>query len=143
MPDNFYHNFLSEGNVEVEVPSAGDSLQANLVGRWYPLKSVITLPDIAMIALDASSGWIFSLRATGNQLIGVPHNPISGRRIIIMHTALNAERQLSLSGSPGGFRFGSDVTGLTPTANMKTDYIGAIYNALANYWDVVSVVKGY
>ena len=143
MPNTFDHRFLSESNVDVEAPIAGDSLQANGVGRWYPLKSLITLADTPNPSLDASMGWIFTLRASGDRTIGIPINSISGRRIIIMHTALGSNRSLTLSGSPGGFRFGSDVTGLTPTVSTKTDYIGAIYNALDNYWDVVSVVKGY
>ena len=143
MPSNFDHRFLSESNVDVEAPIPGDSLQANGVGRWYPLKSLITLADIATPSLDASMGWIFRLLATGDRTIGIPVNPISGRRIIIMHTAIGADRLLSLNSSAGGFRFGSDITGLTSTVNTKTDYIGAIYNALAGYWDIVSVVKGY
>ena len=140
---DFSHHFLADSNVDVAVPVAGDSLQANGIGRWYPLKSVIVIPDEASPSFDASQGWVFTLEATANRMIGIPVNPISGRRIIISHKALGADRLLTLSTAPGGFRFGSDVTGITITASTKTDYIGAIYNAAANYWDVLSVVKGY
>lgn len=143
MPNPFNHHFLSDSNVDVAAPVAGDSMQANGVGRWYPLKSVIALSDEATTSLDASLGWIFTLQATGNRAIGIPINSIPGRRIIIAHTAVGGDRSLSLNTAPGGFRFGTDVTGLTVTTSAKTDYIGAIYNAISNYWDVVSVVKGY
>ena len=143
MPHTAQHYLVSNNEVEVAIPKPGDFLRANSIGRWASLPSVSTLLDPAITQLDASLGWLFLLTATGNRTIAVPTNSISGQRIIIIHTASGAGRTLTLSNAPGGFRFGSDITELTITASGKTDYIGAIYNEAANFWDVVAVSKGY
>lgn len=104
---------------------------------------VVTLTDGATPALDASLGHVFLLTAAGNRTIAVPTNPTTGQRITIAHKASGADRTIALNTGTGGFRFGTDVTGLTTTTNAKTDYIGAIYNAADNKWDVVAYSKGF
>ena len=104
---------------------------------------VVTLTDGATPALDASQGNTFLLTAAGNRTIAVPTNPVSGQKITIVHKASGADRTLALNTGAGGFRYGTDITALTATTSAKTDYIGAIYNAADNFWDVVSAVKGY
>lgn len=105
--------------------------------------SVQTLTDGATPALDAATGNVFKLTAAGNRTIAVPTNPTSGQKIVIIHVASGADRTLSLNSGTGGFRFGTSVSGLTATTSAKTDYIGAIYNAADNKWDVVAYVKTY
>jgi hypothetical protein len=105
--------------------------------------AVSALSDGATPALDASLGNVFTLSAAGNRTIAVPTNPTSGQKIIIQHYASGADRTLSLNTGAGGFRYGTDITGLTATTSGKTDYIGAIYNATDSKWDVVAYVKGY
>mgnify|MGYP007011836755 CR=1 FL=1 len=77
------------------------------------------------------------------RVIAVPTYPRSGQKIVIQHYASGGARMLGLNTGAGGFRFGVDVTGLTETASGKTDYIGAIFNAEDNFWDVVAYAKGY
>jgi hypothetical protein len=105
--------------------------------------AVATLTDGATPALDASLGNTFLLTAAGDRTIGIPSNPVSGQKIVIAHTASGADRTLALNTGAGGFRFGTDITGLTATTSGKTDYIGAIYNASASFWDVVAYTKGF
>lgn len=105
--------------------------------------AIQTLTDGATPALDASLGTVFKLTAAGDRTIAVPSNPISTQFIIIQHLASGGARTLALNTGAGGFRFGSDVTGLTQTASGKTDYIGCIYNLADTKWDVISYVKGY
>lgn len=103
----------------------------------------VTLTDGATPALDASLGRTFKLTAAGDRTIAVPTNPSADQKIIIEHVASGADRTLALNSGTGGFRFGSDITGLTITASGKTDYIGCRYNSTANKWDVIAYVKGY
>jgi hypothetical protein len=110
--------------------------------KHFPYDVVVTLTDGATPALNASLGSIFDLVAAGNRTIAVPTNPTSGKKIIIRHTASGAARTLALNTGAGGFRYGTDITGLTETGSGLTDYIGAIYNATDSYWDVVAYTKG-
>ncbi|CAB4177312.1 hypothetical protein UFOVP998_10 [uncultured Caudovirales phage] len=103
----------------------------------------VTLTDGATPALNAALGDTFTLTAAGDRTIAVPSNPSADQKITIRHLASGGARTLALNSGTGGFRFGSDVTALTQTASGKTDYIGCIYNATDNKWDVVAVVKGY
>jgi len=119
-------------------------------GTWSPPgrgEDVVPLSDVASVPLDAALGNMFKLVATGNRTIAVPGNkPGAGetQRIVIVHEASGGARTLSLTtGSAGAFRFGADITSLSPTTSGLTDYIGAIYNASADRWDVVSYVKGF
>lgn len=104
---------------------------------------VVTLTDTATPALDASLGNLFTLTATGDRTIAVPTNGTDGQKITIKHVASGGARTLALNTGAGGFRYGSDITGLTQTASGKSDYVGAIYNATDSRWDVVSVIKGF
>lgn len=104
----------------------------------------ITLTDGATVALDAKLGNVFVLTAAGNRTISAPTNPRAHFKIIIKHIASGADRTLALTtGSAGAFRFGTTVTALAATTSGKTDYIGCIYNATDDRWDVIAYVQGY
>ena len=118
-----------------------DALLANTL--WRAVGGVVQLADTATPELDASLGNVFRLEATAGRVIAVPTYPRSGQKIVIQHYASGGARMLGLNTGAGGFRFGVDVTGLTETASGKTDYIGAIFNAEDNFWDVVAYAKGY
>lgn len=106
--------------------------------------TVVDLTDGATVALDASLGNVFRLSAAGNRTILAPTNPTAGQKIVIRHHASGADRTLALTtGSAGAFRFGVDITSLSATTSAKKDYIGAIYDATDDRWDVVAYVKGY
>lgn len=108
----------------------------------YPV-GVVTLTDGATPALDASQGNKFLLTAAGDREIAVPTNPTSGQKITIVHKASGADRTLSLNTGANGFRYGTDITGLTATTSGKTDYIGAEWNAADSKWDVIAYAKGF
>jgi hypothetical protein len=104
----------------------------------------IALTDGANVDIDVSLGSVFVLTAAGNRTINIPTNPANHYKIIIKHVASGAARTLSLTtGSPGAFRFGTTVGALAATDSGKTDYIGCIYNATDDRWDVVSVSKNF
>lgn len=135
-----------DGIVEI----AGTDCQIGSNTTNVPLKfttgmspKVVALTDGATPALDASLGNVFTLLAEGNRTIAIPSNAVSGQRITIRHCAVGADRTLALNTSTGGFRYGSDITGLTATSNGKMDYIDAIYNEADNFWDVILYKKGY
>lgn len=104
---------------------------------------LVILTDGATVALDASQGRTFSLTATGNRTIAVPSNPANGRRIIIRHYASGGARTLTLTTSAGGFRFGAAPIAIAATASGTMDYIGAEWNEIDGFWDVVSYATGY
>ena len=107
------------------------------------VETPVALTDGATPALDASLGNIFTLTTTTNPTIAVPSNPTSGQKIVIRITASGGSRTAALNTGAGGFRFGTDITGLTAISSGLTDYIGAIYNSGASFWDVVAYSKGY
>lgn len=105
-----------------------------------------TLTDGASVAITVTERYLYyRLVAAGDRTIAAPTGTSipDGLKIIIQHLASAAARTLALTTGAGGFRFGSDITALTQTASGKTDYIGAIYNATDNRWDVVAVTKGF
>lgn len=104
---------------------------------------VYTLTDAANIVLDASLGTVFRVSVLASRTINAPLNPTNGQKIIITHYANTTNPTLTLAGGAGGFRFGSDIPALTPTATSHTDYIGCVYYADFNRWDVVAVTKGF
>lgn len=130
------------GETNVGLTIQGKGTKGVTIGNAL-LKTVVTLTDGATPALDASLGNVFVLTAAGNRTIAVPTNAISGQEIIIAHIASGANRTLALNTGAGGFRFGTDITGLTATTSGLTDYIKCIYNATASKWDVIAYVKGY
>jgi hypothetical protein len=104
----------------------------------------MALTDGATVAIDvASRATYYRLVAAGDRTLAQPTNPFGGQKIVIMHVASGGARTLTLASGAFGFRFGSDIPALTPTASGKTDYIGAIYNLTDQRWDVVAYTKGF
>lgn len=124
-------------NNRMRLNDTGTAIATSFIG------TTVALVDGATPALDASLGTIFTLSAAGDRTIAVPTNPTIGQQIIIRHFASGANRTLALNTGAGGFRFGTDITGLTATTSGTTDYIGATYNATADKWDVISYVRGF
>ncbi|HEV7449294.1 MAG TPA: hypothetical protein VGP13_02015 [Candidatus Paceibacterota bacterium] len=107
------------------------------------VENIVALADVSAPALDASLGNLFYLNTQGNRTIAPPTNSMDGQKVIIRVTAIGGDRTLALSSSAGGFRFGTDIMGLTATTEDTSDYIGCIYNASAGFWDVVAYTKGF
>jgi len=104
--------------------------------------TVVLLTDGASIATDASLGNVFYVTLGGNRTLSNPTNSTSGKRIIwrIKQDATGG-RTITLGNK---FRLGTDITSVVlSTAPSITDYIGAIYNAQDDVWDVIAFVKGF
>jgi hypothetical protein len=106
------------------------------------ITSVVSLTDAATIATDASLGNEFIVTLGGNRTLGAPTNPTDGQKAIWRFKQdATGGRILTFNAV---FRFGLSVPSivLTTTA-LKTDYMGAIYNATDSVWDVVAFVDNY
>lgn len=120
-----------------------DATNAGYANSRSTFTAVASLTDGATPALNAALGGVFLLTSTTNPTIAVPTNPTSGQKIVIAFTASGGARTLALNTGAGGFRYGTDIAALTATTSGKTDYVGAIYNLSATFWDVWSYVKGF
>lgn len=135
-------SITASGETNTGITITGKGTKGVKIGNAF-LETVVALSDGATPALDASLGNIFYLDAAGNRTIAVPSNPTDGQKIIIRHYANGGARTLALNTGAGGFRYGTDITGLTATSSGLMDYIGCIYNGVDSFWDVVSYSKGY
>jgi hypothetical protein len=89
---------------------------------------------------DASLSSLFTLTLTGNTTLATPINGFSGQRILYqLKQDGTGSKLLTLS---SGFRSGPITVTLSTAANT-TDYLGVIYNAIDNKWDVLALNKGY
>jgi hypothetical protein len=89
---------------------------------------------------DASLSSLFTLTLTGNTTLATPINGFSGQRILYqLKQDGTGSKLLTLS---SGFRSGPITVTLSTAANT-TDYLGVIYNAIDNRWDVLALNKGY
>jgi hypothetical protein len=101
------------------------------------------------VPFDASQGSLVFIVANGPCTLAVPTNPRDGQKLLIRFVAFSGGPQTltltSFAGgaTPGGFRFSAALPGLTQTAANLTDYIGCVYYAGPQCWDVVAVSKGY
>lgn len=102
--------------------------------------SPVTLTDGATVAVDATKGTIFDLTMAGNRTLSNPTGAVSGQPLLFRVKASAADRTLTLDTK---FRFGTDITALSATTSGKTDFIGAIYHAADDRFDIISYVKGF
>jgi len=143
-------NFAVTNTGGIVVGGTGVSIGSNSANVALSMSNafaekVVTLTDSTTPALDASLGNIFYLSATSNATIGIPSNATSGQKIIIRHFASGAARSIALNTSATGFRYGTDipVTAITVTSSDTMAYIGAIYNSVDSFWDVVAYSRGF
>jgi hypothetical protein len=89
---------------------------------------------------DASLSSLFTLTLTGNTTLATPINGFPGQRILYqLKQDGTGSKLLTLS---SGFRSGPITVTLSTAANT-TDYLGVIYNAIDDKWDVLALNKGY
>lgn len=140
---------VTTGTVAFARLPTGTSSSQVAVGSHTHGPAPVTLTDGTTVALDASLSKIYKLTvasgaASSTHTILTPSNPTDGGAIVIAFRNESANNQtLALTtGTTGSFRFSATVTGLSVTTAGKTDYVGAIYNAAASRFDVISYVKG-
>jgi len=101
-----------------------------------------TLTDASTIAVDASLGNMFTVTLGGNRTLGNPTNAVDGQRILFrIRQDGTGTRTLTLDTK---YRLGTTITSTTLTTTInKTDYLGVIYHASDDKFDVVAFVKGF
>jgi|GEM_PF-1914444 len=132
----------ASGETNVGLTITGKGTKGVSIGNALYTKET-ALTDGANIATDASLGNVFTVTIGGDRTLDAPTNAASGQKAIWRIKASGANRTLTLATGTGGFRFGTDITSLTATTQDKTDYIGAIYHATDNKWDVIAYTKGF
>ncbi len=104
--------------------------------------SVVALVDGATIAVDATLGNVFTVTLGGNRTLSNPTGAVDGQKLEFrIRQDGTGSRTLAFDTK---FRFGTDLTGITLTTTInKTDYIGTVYHAADDKFDVVAFMKGY
>ena len=114
----------------------------NVNGTQIPTKILpVALTVVSNTATtDASLSSLFTLTLTGNTTLATPTNGFAGQRILYqLKQDGSGSKLLTLS---SGFRSGPITVTLSTAANT-TDYLGVIYNAIDDKWDVLALNKGY
>lgn len=96
----------------------------------------------ATVSINCSQASTFDIILTGNISIGFISAAYDGQKVTlrIKQDALGS-RTVTFNAS---VRLGTDITSFTATTGInKTDILGFIYNAAADKFDFVAVVKGY
>lgn len=108
-------------------------------------QDVVTLTDGANIATNAALSNRFKVTLGGNRTLSAPTNPTDEQQCVWLFIQDGTgNRTITLDTGAGGFKFGSDITAITlSTAANKRDRMTAIYDAAANKWEVVGIVRGY
>lgn len=129
----------------IHTHAAADIISGNLANARLPLISqvgTVALTDAATIAVDASLGSSFRVTLGGNRTLGNPTNATDGQKITFrLRQDGTGSRTLTLDTK---FRLGSDIPSVTlSTTADQTDYLGVIYHAADDTFDVCSFVKGF
>lgn len=102
--------------------------------------AVVTLVSGATIAVNASLGNDFRLKATANAAIGNPSGAVDGQRVTFQIT--QGKSGLSLTwGSQ--YKFGAAGVPVLSTVAGGTDVVGFIYNASLGSWLCAGVALGF
>lgn len=111
------------------------------LGIAYP-SGVVTLTDGATISVNATLGDVFKVTLGGNRTLSNPTGAVDGQRMTFrIRQDGTGSRTLTLDTK---FRLGTDLTSTTLTTTVdKTDYLGVIYHATDDKFDVVAFVKGF
>lgn len=101
-----------------------------------------SLTDASTIAIDASTGNFFTVTLGGNRTLGNPTNAVDGQKLLFrIRQDGTGTRTLTLDTK---YRLGTDITSTTLTTTInKTDYIGVVYHASDDKFDVIAMTKGY
>ncbi len=116
------------------------TVQGDISARTVRITPVALTVVSNTASTDASLSSTFTLTLTGNTTLATPTNGFSGQRILYqLKQDGTGSKLLTLS---SGFRSGPITVTLSTAANT-TDYLGVIYNAIDDRWDVLALNKGY
>lgn len=103
---------------------------------------VFALTDSSTIAVNASSGSLFTVTLGGNRSMGSPINPVNGQKIMFK-LKQDSIGSRTITWSPA-YQFSSLLPSPTlSTSSNLSDYIEFIYDLFAEKWNCLSIVKGY
>jgi hypothetical protein len=106
-------------------------------------RTVTALTDGATIAVDASTGNIFTVTLAGNRTLGNPTgSPVNGQLMEVrVRQDATGSRTLAYDTQ---YRFGTDVASPTLTTGAnKTDFLLFQFHSGDTKWDCIAVSKGY
>jgi len=105
------------------------------------ISSISVLTSGSAVAVDASLSNTFGLTAATNFTLSNPTNAVDGQRIMfIIRQDATGSRVMTLDTK---FRFTNQVTAaVLSTAAAKVDYLGVVYNATDDKFDVVAFTRG-
>jgi hypothetical protein len=102
--------------------------------------AVVTLVDGATVAVNASLGNDFRLRATRSGTIANPTGAVDGQRITFQITRGGSGLTLNWGSQ---YKFGSAGAPTLSSATGQTDVIGFIYNASLGSWLCAGAALGF
>lgn len=112
--------------------------------RVYNLVPIVgTLATSGTVTPDASTASTFEVTLSGNLAINGPTSATDGQKLIFEIQQGGSSHTVTFNAGAGNFRFGSDIPSFTASSTPGKDYIGAIYSAADNLWDIVSVIQGF
>lgn len=102
----------------------------------------VALTDAATITSDASTSNHFKVTLGGNRTLAPPMNAVDSQKIVFeLIQDATGGRSITLG---TGFAFGTDLTAVTlSTTAGKRDYLGVIYCADTQKFNVTSLVRGF
>lgn len=104
--------------------------------------AVVTLADVALIAVDASQGNDFRVTIAGNRTVANPSNPTDGQKIVFQVTQGGQGSNTLTFGS--AYEFGAGLPQPTlSTAVGSTDLLAFIYNSAKGSWLFAAYVLGF
>lgn len=106
----------------------------------------VVLADTATIATNAALGNHFRVTLGGDRTLAAPTNAADGQKILweVIQDGTGNRTLTLATGVPGAFAFGSDISTIaSSTGPGQRDFIGAVYNSLADRWYVIAFVRGY
>ena len=106
-------------------------------------RTVTALTDADTIAIDASTGNIFTVTLAGNRTLGNPTgSPVDGQ-LMEVRVRQDATGTRTL-GYGTEYRFSTDLPSPTLTTTAaKTDYLLFQYHSTDTKWDLISINKGF
>jgi hypothetical protein len=106
-------------------------------------RTVVTVADYsATPAINWSGSDVVRITLTGN-MTPTMTGAVDGQKCIL-EIIQDATGSRTATWTNATLRYGTDITSITlSTAANKIDRVGFIYNASANKYDVVAVVKGF
>lgn len=106
-------------------------------------RTVTALTDAATIAIDASTGNIFTVTLAGNRTLGAPTgSPVDGQLMEVrVRQDATGSRTLAYNAI---YRFSTDLPSPTLTTTAaKTDYLVFQYHSGDTKWDLIAINKGF